>query len=232
MAAPQSRTSGEYRTTYLDRAGADGVLLLRALGYGAFGFVGLLLLFALLAKREGFSPWLALLLATAAAAMMVGCALGVGRLIGAGFSAFLAPSGRSTPSEPTFSYQQALAARGDVPGALESYEALIADMPVGAPGGIDLRIRAAELYAREGGDPLRAAQLLREVQRGIGTPASQDIYVSYRLMDLFAGPLGQPGRVLVELRRLVERYPDTDVGARARAALATLKRELDQGPTA
>lgn len=228
MPANPSDTPDEYRKTYLDRTGPDGALLLRAMGYGASGFLGLLLLFALLAKKTGFSPLVALPLALAGTAMIVVCGLGVARLIGAGFSVFIAPSGNSTPSEPDFSYQQALAARGDVPDALESYEALIAEMPLGAVGGIDVRIRAAELYAREGGNPRRAAQLLREVQRGTETPANQDVYVSYRLMDLLAGPLGEPGRVLVELRRLVERYPETDVGARARAALAGLKRELGE----
>ena len=60
---------------------------------------------------------------------------------GAVARAYTMPSGTSTPYGEQFSYQDALAARGDVAGALESFEAVIAERPgVAAP-----RLKAAEL---------------------------------------------------------------------------------------
>lgn len=227
MRSDPSGRPPEYKRTYFDRTGPDGALLLRALGYASVGFLGFLLLFAALAWKTGFSPLLILPFALAATAVIVILALRLAGAAGAGFAAFIAPSGNSTPSGPDFSYEDALAAKGDVQGALASYEAAIAGLPLTALGGVDARIRAAELYARQGGDPGRAVQLLREVQRDAATAASQDVYVSYRLMDLYSGVLGEPRRALVELRRLVERYPGTDIAAKARAAIAVLKRDLD-----
>ena len=46
---------------------------------------------------------------------------------GAVMKAFTLPSGNSTPYEEQFSYQEAMAARGDVDGALESFESIIAE---------------------------------------------------------------------------------------------------------
>ena len=129
------------------------------------------------------------------------------------------PSGASTPYEDQFSYQDALAARGDVAGALESFEAVIAERPgVAAP-----RLKAAELYARQGGNPQRAAALFREVRDLPGVPRGDALFASSRLVDLYDGPLDDPGRALVELRRIIEVHPNTDLAAGARVALARIK---------
>jgi hypothetical protein len=133
--------------------------------------------------------------------------------------------GASTPYVEQYSYQQSLVMQGRVDEALASFEAIIA----ARPSAIDARLRAAELYDREQKNPVRAAALFREVQRMESASAGQFIFVTNRLADLYAGPLGEPGRALVELRRLIERHPTSPAADHARAALARLKTPIAQG---
>ena len=111
--------------------------------------------------------------------------------------------GASTPYVEQYSYQQALVMQGRADDALASFEAIIAERP----SAIDARLRAAELYDRERKDFGRAAALFREVQRLPTTSPGQFIFVTNRLVDLYTGPLNEPGKALVELRRLIERHP-------------------------
>lgn len=128
-------------------------------------------------------------------------------------------TGSSTPYTEQYSYQQALVMQGRQDDALESFEAVIAEKP----DSVDARIKAAERYARDKGNSARAAELFREVQRIPAVSAGEYIYATNRLVDLFTGPLQEPGRALVELRRLIERHPDSAAAAHARGALADLK---------
>ena len=130
----------------------------------------------------------------------------------------VAPSGSTTPYERTFSYQQALAVRGDLAGALASYEAVIAESPHDS----EAHVQAAELYASKG-NAVRAIELFRAARAIPMLSPAREIYVSNRLIDLYLGPASNDGRALVELRRLIERYPDTDTARRAREALGKLK---------
>lgn len=94
------------------------------------------------------------------------------------------------------------------------------------PTAIAPRTRAAEHYAREGRDPARAAELFRQV-RALPDASSRDVlYASSRLVDLYDGPLADPGRALVELRRIIEQYPDSALARHARTALPRLKQRL------
>jgi len=77
---------------------------------------------------------------------------------GAGFLAFTQPSGASTPSEAQFSYQDALAARGDVDAALASYESLI---QAASPQDAAVRLRAADLYVETRRDANRTSSTRR-----------------------------------------------------------------------
>lgn len=129
-------------------------------------------------------------------------------------------SGRSTPYEEQYSREQALVMQGRIAEALAAYERAIAALP----HAVEPRVRAADLYSAQG-DATRAAALLREVQRIPGVDPGRDVYASNRLVDLLLGPLSEPGRALVELRRLVDRYPDTRAAEHARAAIATIKRD-------
>ena len=223
-----------YRPTRLDRHGPDGALVLRALPFAAVMFAGWSVLFGVL----GVPPLVAIIPAAVLTAGIVRAALDTASAIGNVFGRFLLPTGESTPYEPRFSLEDAMAARGDVTGALDSFEAAIATTPLDAPTGINVRIRAAELYMGRAAtakkpetrkaDNTRAAELFREIQRFEGVSASHDIYVSNRLIDLLLGPLRQPSRALVELSRIVARYPTSSAAQHARTAIAKLKEEQRQ----
>ena len=127
--------------------------------------------------------------------------------------------GSTTPYEEQYSHEQSLVMRGHIDDALASFEAILQ----GNPDAVKPRIRAAELYSRETGNHVRAAQVLAEVQRIESTGVGDYVYATHRLVDLYTGPLNEPGRAMVELRRLIERLPGTAAADQAREALATLK---------
>jgi len=141
---------------------------------------------------------------------------GAGRM----FGAFLQPSGAGS-YERQYSREDALVMRGDVEGALASYEKFILE----APNDPQPRIRAADLCAKAGLRE-RAETLYRAVQRLPRVAAKDDIYVSNRLVDLYLAWPGHEKNGLRELRRLVDTYPESDVAERARAGLVNLKSQL------
>lgn len=216
-----------------DRHGPDAGLRLKAGGYALITFALMGVMWYVLAiYRLGLGGWRAgaFTLVAASLSALLTYRLGLASAAGAGSIAryVTMPSGSSTPYEEQFSYQESLAARGDVAGALESYEAVISERH----GAVSPRLKAAELYARQGKNPRRAAELLREV-RDLPTATSREaLYAASRLVDLYGGALDEPGRALVELRRIVELYPNTDVAAGARVAIARIKAEraLDSPP--
>ena len=128
--------------------------------------------------------------------------------------------GSSTPYTQQHSYQQTLVMQGRLDEALASLEAIIADP---ASSTVDVRIRAAELYAREAKKPDRAAELLREAIRHPQCTPGEEVYSAFRLADLLSGPLAQPGRALVELRRIADRYAGTQVSDRAKESIRVMK---------
>ena len=145
-----------------------------------------------------------------------------------GFLGFLWPNRGEAPRQASYSHIEAIAASGDVAGALGEYERVIA----AEPAAIVPRAQAAELYAR-GSDHARAAALFAEIRKIPGCSAQNDLYATQRLIDLYDGPLAQPGRSLSELRRIVERHRDSREAPFARAALARRKRDsASQGPGA
>src|SRR5688500_5378415 len=152
--------------------------------------------------------------------------LAFGDVAGQFVARFVAPSGSTTPYEYTFSYQQALAAKGDVVGALESYEAYLRE----TPNNTEAYVQAAELYAKNG-NAARAIEIFRAVRNVPAVTSARDIYASQRLVDLYRSRKDE-GRALVELRRLVERYPGTDTSTRAREALTALKGSEHPNPRA
>jgi hypothetical protein len=223
---PEDRGETGYQSTLLDRHGPDVMLRVRAAAIGGAAVVGSLPVFmGAMAikdvhglKNLGSALVLALLTGWFVWRMTLGTADAAGALT----RAATLPSGNSTPYEEQFSYQESLAIRGDVAGALASYEAVIAERP----GAAAPRLRAAELYATQGADPRRAAELFREVRDLPGLPLREAVYASSRLVDLYDGPLAEPGRALVELRRIVERYPGTPTAVHAREAIPRLKARL------
>ena len=111
--------------------------------------------------------------------------------------------------------------RGDVGGALASYEEIILE----APTDPQPRLRAAELYAT-GGQRERAEELYRSVQRLQRVPPKDDVFASNRLVDLYLAWPGNETKALRELRRLIDRYPNTDAATHSRAGLTNLKSKL------
>ena len=209
MAEPQA-----YKPTLTDRHGPDALEILRAWAFGLLVFG--LALFVLI--TQGALTVRTLLAAAAAGAAAGGSGFLLGHLAGAGWKR-IAVDGASTPYQEQHSYQQALVMRGQIDEALESFEAVIAE----SPDAVDARVRAAELYVKERGNHQRAAELFRAVQRIPTVAPGQDIYATNRLVDLLTGPLNDSGRAMVELRRLIERYPANPAAEHARAALAALK---------
>jgi hypothetical protein len=211
-----------YKPTLLDRRGPDGALVFHAMGRGLpAGIIGAIL-FALTGARlrlDGpalIAFTLVGALTLVAIAAMV--ALKLGNAAGNVVTHVLA-GGNSTAYEDQFSHEQALVMRREYDAALALYEQRIA----ADPGDPRSRVAAADLYATHGGNAHRAAELYRQVQRMSGIQAGQDIYVSNRLADLYLGPLNTPRRALVELRRIVQRYPRTAAANHARTAIANIK---------
>ncbi len=210
-----------YTPTYFDRVGPDAGEHLRALGYG-FSVFGITVTAGLLLMAQGpiRLDFVAILFAVAIAfgALVTLFAIALSNSAGAAYK-HLMVNGSSTPYKESYSYQQALVMQGKLDDALESFEAVMAEQPLA----IDPRLKAAELYSREKKNYMRAAEIFREVQRIPAVTAGEDLYATNRLVDLLTGPLHEPGRALVELRRLIEKYPGSTGADHARDALAALK---------
>lgn len=219
-------SEGYASRSVMDRLGPDGALEIRARVSAVLAFV---IAFPIMAAASRYRPLTAphpfltgLLGASAASAilyfMVARAPAAVGELAGR----VTLPTGSSTPYEEQFSREESLAARGDVAGALEAFERVIAERP----DAVAPRMRAAELYAARGANPARAAELFREIRAIQGVTSRDALYASSRLVDLYDGALDEPGRALVELRRIIELYPGSRAAEHARAALPGLKARL------
>jgi tetratricopeptide (TPR) repeat protein len=217
------RERPEYKPTLFDRYGPDAGDMVRAYSYGLMVFgisiTGGAILLAAGRVRASLVGVISILIVSALFGLAV---VVVATLISnAAGNAYkhLMVDGSSTPHKEQYSYQQALVMQGKLDEALESFEAVIAAKPDAA----DACIKAAELYARDKGNAVRAAELFRQVQRIPGVSTGEDVYAANRLIDLLNGPLKEPGRALVELRRMVEKYPGSVAADHARDAIAALK---------
>lgn len=223
---PRPDSATPYAPTLMDRLGPDGALEMRARVVSALAFA---LTGTLTMAASRYRP------ATAAHPIVTGFA---GGLLGAGLMYFMmrqlpaaagsaalaitAPSGRTTPYEEDFSAIEAIAARGEFQAALAAYEEVIAERP----DAVLPRMRAAELCAGRLAAPARAAELFREIRGIAGATRREALYACSRLVDLYDGALDEPGRALVELRRIIELYPGTDAARHAHAALPRMKARL------
>lgn len=216
----------EYKRTFMDRMGPDGGAVFRAVVYGLPG--GIILGFALAAKGPGSGAWRILVVILGfvggwAIASLLSYVIAVGS--GKSVLRFVAPSGETTPYQRTFSAQEALAVAGHVDEALASYEELIAADALDP----EVRLAAAELYARTRANPRRAEALYRETRRLPGLAPVRDLWITNRLIDLYRGQLADEGRALVELRRIVERFPGSREARFARDAIARMKQQGGEG---
>jgi hypothetical protein len=211
-----------YKTTLFDREGPDAGIKIKAYSYAAIAGGASIPMFVGFGILWGLSPakFIAIILLGPPVLTILVAKLSLRATAGVEVAGHAILAGRnSTPYTEQYSYQQALVMQGRLDDALASYEAIIAE----ENSTLDVRIRAAELYAREAKRHDRAAELLREVTRHPACTPAEEVYSANRLADLLSGPLGQPGRALVELRRLADRYQGTPVGDRAKEAIRVMK---------
>lgn len=204
----------EYQPTIFDRYGADAALGLRAAGYGlmVFGLVT-----GVVIVKVGFHWW-TLPMALIGGSICAGVSWWLSENAGKAWKTVLV-DGASTPSVEQYSYQDSLIMRGEIDEAIASFEAIA----TAHPGAVTPRVKAAELYIKERQNYQRAAELFREAQRSSAISSGEDIYIANRLADLYAGPLGERGRALIELRRVIDRHHGTPAAGLARRALRDLK---------
>lgn len=164
----------------------------------------------------------AVVLAVGLVAVGLGVVKAVQWIFSAAFMGFVQPGGRSR-GPAAHSKAEALAVSGRLDEAAAEFEATRAQS-----GGNIASLRAeAELHAGGNGDPKRAEELFLRIRKAPDASASDELYASHRLIDLYLGPLADSGRVMVELRRMADRFPDTVDGKGALAALK-LRREEAQ----
>ena len=217
----------KYKLTLFDKYGPDAGNILKAIAWGGLAFGLTAPMFGVLSWKlvnDGtLKPGWAVLVA-AVGCIATGCVATFVGLASGGFAGaawkHLMVNGSSTPYKEQFSIQDAMVKQGRVAEAIASFEQIIAERPTE----VDARVKVAELYAREG-NHRRAVEIFREAQSIEVIDAGQDFYVSHRLVDLYNGPLGDRGRAIVELRKLIDRHPDSGAASQAREALAKLKEQ-------
>ena len=197
---------------------------------GYYSLIGLILLpgFSAIALMAGFPVPLPghpviLLLLSAAVGFFGGRAIGKGVFAGSERAArtIYMPTGSSTPYTTQYSQIDTLEARGNIQGAVDAWEkAAIAE-----PGNPWPLIRAGELYLRSLAEPAAALERFKQAREVPAISVEHHLYVTQKIIDLYLGPIHEPGRGLVELRRLVETYPDRREAQFAREAIARLKSE-------
>src|SRR5688572_26604796 len=214
----------EYKRTLFDRRGPEAAHFLQTVSSLIIPVVAGALIGGALAAQKGFSAGV-IVVAALGGSVTLGVwwwyfvtrvSHGAGKM----FGEFIQPSGAGS-YERQYSHEDALVMRGDVEGALTSYESIILE----APDDPKPRLRAAELYAKVGMRE-RAETLYRSVQRLPGKTPGADVIASNRLVDLYLAWPGHETKGLRELRRLIDIYPETDVAEHARAGLVNLKSQL------
>jgi hypothetical protein len=220
---------GDYKRTRLDRLGPDGALHIHTWGWAAFVaapfvFGGVLILLKF--GWDGYwqqalaAVFLGVVFAVGVLTLPMWLSRGAGNVMGTALMG--ANRGRG---EDTFSIEESLVMRGLIPEAVERFDARIAQ----EPEFVGLLMRAAELHAREANDPRRAAELFRRVQSHARATPAESIQASNRLADLYLGPLHDPGRALVELRRIAVQHPETRAAKHALEGIRTIRAQLREG---
>lgn len=213
-----------YKRTVFDQRGPEAAHFLQAVSSLIIPIVAGAFIGGALAVRNSYSAPLVVVSAVGGSVVfavwwwffVTRTSHGAGNL----FGAFLQPSGAGS-YERQYSREDALVMRGDVEGALASYEEIILEVPTDPQP----RIRAADLCAKSGLQE-RAETLYRSVQRLPRVAPRDDIYVSNRLVDLYLAWPGHEMNGLRELRRIIDTYPESDAAKHARAGLVNLKRQL------
>jgi len=175
-------------------------------GIGFFGAIAA-------ARAYGLSGWVLFVGPPIGAAVCYAGAWLVSRAAGGAVLGIVAPSGRTTPSAPEYSYADALAARGQFEQAAAALQANAAERPLDP----EPRLRLARLYRDRLGRPEDALAWFRRA-RDVARPAQASSIVR-ELLDVARRHLADPGRALPDLARLAE----TEHGAGADWARRQLK---------
>jgi hypothetical protein len=119
-----------------------------------------------------------------------------------------------------YSTIETLVARGHLAEAAEAYRER-AQQPADR---VEATVRRAALLAGPLGQPETALVELQALREHRLT-ADADLRVGVALVDVYERRLADPGRAMVELRRLIDLYPDRRATLRLRRELAILKDE-------
>ncbi len=119
-----------------------------------------------------------------------------------------------------FSAQESLKIRGNYSQAAEGYLERAKD----PRHRVAAMMRRAALLAGPLASPQLAAAELEELRSGNSRMTSDDeVSLGMALVDLYDYRLGDPGRAMAELRRLIDRYPESRHVRRMRQSLRRLK---------
>jgi hypothetical protein len=216
----------EYRRKLSDRMGPEGTDLFSALNWSLIPTAAGIGIGVTLAARRGLPPNHTLAVTYIVVGGLLGAIIfgggaflfiwGFSRGAGEGLGMFVQPKG---DYQRDYSFEDSLVARGDVAGAIASF-AKIADAE---PDNLEVRLRAAELHRKHSAFE-EASALYRDVQTKAQRPRD-DVHASLRLIDLYLAWPEHEGRSMRELKRLIDKYPGTEIEKRSKAALANLKRE-------
>jgi hypothetical protein len=122
-----------------------------------------------------------------------------------------------------YSAIETLVARGETAAAAEAYRERARN-----PGDrVEAGLRRAALMAGPLEQPETALVELEGLQRS-DLSAPDDLRVGAALVDLYDRRLGDPGRAMAQLRRLIDRHPGDRSIHRLRQALAALKAEHEE----
>jgi hypothetical protein len=131
----------------------------------------------------------------------------------------LANVGLTRPDDG-FSGEEAMAAQGHLEAAAEAYR-LRSRLPRDR---VNALIRRAQLMAGPLKLPHAAAGELEDLQRDAEHLSPiEDMRVGLALTELYEQRLDDPGRAMVEIRRLIDRYPQARQTAELRHLLAALR---------
>lgn len=72
----------------------------------------------------------------------------------------------------------------------------------------------------------RERRRARRLGKSPSCTLNDELYATHRLIDLYLGPLTDAGKVMVELRRMADRFPQTIDGQSALAELRRRREEL------
>jgi hypothetical protein len=124
-----------------------------------------------------------------------------------------------------YSAIETLAARGHLQAAADAY----AERARNKAHRVDATLRRAALLSGPLDQPETAAIELDNLRAAPLRPRD-DFRVGLALVELYEQDLKDPGRAMVELRRLIDRYPTAQGARRLRVALANLKAERFRKP--